>query len=241
MRMKKKFILVLVAVNLLIIAGLVYWQVGKNQGSILGMFKIGQKTTTINWDNPDEVFNIRIPDDFDANKSERLGEKIIAAKDLYATKKDETWTWIVIGNMYQFALDFDRAIGAYEKSTSLNEGEYISRTNLAYIYENEKKDYAKAEEYYKKVVELNGANPFQHINLARLYEFKMNKTEDAEKVYLAGLEITSNNPDLLVAVIRFYQRANKADKVAEYAGQLLKLYPDNELYKNDFGSLVEKK
>lgn len=223
--MRKKFIFVVI---LLIAVGLVYWQLSKNQGSI-------------NWDNPDEVFNIKTPDDFDANKSERLGEKIIAAKDLYATKKDETWTWIVIGNMYQFALDFDRAIGAYEKSASLSEFEYISRTNLAYIYENEKKDYAKAEEYYKKVAELNGTNPVQHINLARLYEFKMNKIEDAEKVYLAGLELTSNNPDLLVAVIRFYQRADKADKVAEYASQLLKLYPDNELYKNDFGLLVEKK
>ena len=90
--------------------------------------------------------------------------------------------------MYEFAHDYDRAIGAYEKGANLNSAEYISRMNLAYLYENQKKDYVKAEEYYKKVIELNGTNPEQYINLARLYEFKTSQPAEAEKVYLNGLE-----------------------------------------------------
>ncbi len=226
--MNKKFLLVVFIILILTVVGVYFFRkttAGRNK---------------INLDDPNQVFNITAPSDFDEYKKQRLEEKITAAKDLYAAKKDDTWTWIVIGNMYEFARDFDRAILAYEKTASLNQSEYISITNLAYIYENEKNDYAKAEEYYKKVVELNGANPIQHINLARLYEFKMNKLDEAEKVYMNGLEMTNNNPDLLVAAIRFYQRADNAEKISEYVGKLLQLYPDNPTYQQDFASLLKK-
>lgn len=193
----------------------------------------------ISLENPDQLFNVIAPDDFDANRLERLGEKIAAAKTLYADKPGDTWTWITIGNMYEFVHDYDRAIGAYEKAANLNEAEYISRMNLAYIYQNQKKDYVKAEGYYKKVVELNSANPENYLNLAQLYEFKMNQPDEAEKVYLAGLEKVRGSSDLLVAIISFYQRADNMEKAAEYARQLLKLYPDNELYKKDFGALAK--
>lgn len=225
--MKKKIILALAAAILLIVVYLVYWQASKSG-----------KSTEFNWDNPDWVFNIKIPDNFDAAHLERLGEKIIASKQLYTEKKNETWTWITIGNMYEFARDYDRAIGAYQRVAALNESEYISRMNLAYIYENQKNDYVKAEEYYKKVMELSDTNPGHYINLARLYELKMNKLDEAEKVYTTGLEKTNNNSDLLIAAIYFYQRTNNAEKVAEYSSKLLKLYPDNANYKSDFGSLV---
>ncbi len=225
--MSRKNLLILSVIIILAVIGVVFWQVNK---------KIEGR---INWDNTEEVFNIKIPSDFDSNKSERLEGKITNAKNLYNTKKDETWTWITIGNMYEFAHDYDRAIGAYQKAASLNDAEYISRMNLAYLYENQKKDYANAEEYYKKVIEIDPNNSDQYINLARLYEFKVNKPDEAEKMYLTGLEKTSNNPDLMVATIRFFERQNNAEKVKEYVGLLLKLYPDNDAYKNDFGALIK--
>lgn len=215
------------AIIILVVFGIVFWQVNKENEGGLAL------------DNQEQIFNVKAPADFDLARLEKLEEKITSAKNLYNTKKDETWTWITIGNMYEFAHDYDRAIGAYEKAASMNDAEYISRMNLAYLFENQKKDYAKAEEYYKKVVELNGGNPDQYINLARLYEFKMNKSDEAEKIYTTGLEKTSNNPDLLVATIRFYQRQNNAEKISEYAGLLLKLFPDNEAYKSDFSALVK--
>lgn len=219
--------MILAVVIVLAVFGIVFWEINK-------------KTVEKNdFDNPDAVFNIQTPADFDSARLEKLEGKIVNAKNLYNTKKDETWTWITIGNMYEFAHDYDRAIGAYEKAVSMNDAEYISRMNLAYLFENQKKDYVKAEEYYKKVVELNGGNPDQYVNLARLYEFKMNKQDEAGKIYATGLEKTGNNPDLLVAVIRFYQRQNNAEKISEYAGLLLKLYSDNEAYKSDFRALVK--
>lgn len=225
--MSRKNILILAVVILLAVFGVVFWKVNK------------KAVEKFDWDNSDMVFNIQTPADFDSARLEKLEGKIVNAKNLYNTKKDETWTWITIGNMYEFAHDYDRAIGAYEKAASMNDAEYISRMNLAYLFENQKNDYVKAEEYYKKVVELNAGNPEQYVNLARLYEFKMDKQNEAEKIYMTGLEKTGNNPDLLVAVIRFYQRQNNAEKISEYADLLLKLYPDNEAYKSDFGTAVK--
>lgn len=240
--MARKNILYSLLVVVLVIAGTAYWQVNKRDVAILEGIKIDSSKTTqkaIDWDNMDQVFSIKAPDDFDAAKLGRLEEKITNAKNLYQIKKSETWTWVTIGNMYEFVRDYDRAIGAYEKVATINNLEYISQMNLAYIYENQKKDYTKAEGYYKKVIELNGTNPEQYINLARLYEFKMNRNDEAEKVYLDGLNKTSNNPDLFVPLIRFYERNKNTEKMNEYAEKLLKLYPDNEAYKNDFGALIK--
>lgn len=203
--------------------------------------KIATQQNSVNLDDPNQVFNVVAPADFDENKKQRLEEKIAAAKDLYANKRNDTWTWVVIGNMYEFAHDYDRAILAYEKTLSINSSEMISLSNLGYIYEHQKSDFQKAEEYYKKVVAIYSQIVDNYLNLAKLYEFRMNQPDEAEKVYLLGLENTNNNSDLLVATIYFYQRMNKTDKIAEYAGKLLELYPKNELYQNDFGPLINKK
>ena len=234
---KKNILIFLVIVLLLVVSGVYYRS--KQKGISIAELMNPKIEESVNWDNPDEVFNIKAPDDFDAAHLERLEEKITSAKDLYEKQKNDTWTWIVIGNMYEFAHDYDRAIGAYKKVTALNESEYISRMNLAYIYENQKKDFTLAEQYYKKVLDLTAGNPTSYINLARLYEFKLERVTDAEKVYLDGLTAVGDNPDLIVALIRFYQRQNMNDKAVEQAKKLLALYPDNEAYQNDFGELVK--
>lgn len=198
-----------------------------------------KNNSTISLDNSEQIFNVIAPDDFDAAHLERLEGKITTAKDLYEKQKDDTWTWIVIGNMYEFAHDYDRAIVAYEKSAAMNESEYISRMNLAYIYENQKKDFAVAEKYYKEVLKLTPGNPANYVSLAKLYEFKMERVGDAEKTYLDGLAGTGDNPDLLVALVRFYKRQSMADKAAERAKALVELFPDNDAYKSDFADLIK--
>ncbi|MDO8499703.1 MAG: hypothetical protein Q7S66_03510 [bacterium] len=196
---------------------------------------------TANWDvnNADKIFSLQAPDDFDTFKLGILEEKKAAARNLYDTKKDDTWTWISIGNMYEYAHDYDRAILTYQYAASLNPGEYISRMNLAYIFENEKKDFATAEKYYKEVINLNYANPENYTNLARLYEFKIKNLAEAEKTYADGLVKSGNYPDLLVATIRFYQRQNNAAKVGETARLLLQLNPDNATYQEEFGLFLK--
>jgi len=230
--MNKKNLVILIIFGLFLIVCVLFWRFSK-----IGFLE--KNIVQYDWDNETKIFEISVPDNFDEYRRERLTEKINDARTLYETKKDETWTWITIGNMYEFARDYDRAIGAYEKAVSLNEMEYISRMNLAYIYENQKNNYTKAEEYYKKVIELNATNPTHYINLARFYEFKEEKMNEVEAVYLDGLIKTGDNPDVMVALIRFYERRGNKDKISEYSEKLINLNPDNSAYKNDFGSFIK--
>lgn len=227
---KKNIYIVVVVVVFLLIGG--WWYLWR------WPFNLGQNQS---WDinNSEQIFSLKAPDDFDTFKLERLEEKKTLAKDLYDRNKQDTWTWINIGNMYEFARDYDRAIWAYQYVISLNKFEYISRTNLAYIYENIKNDYVIARKYYMEVTELNYTNPDSYFNLANLYEFRMKNIVEAENVYIKGLRNTNNYSDLLVAAIRFYERQNNSVKLAENAKLLLELYPDNEVYKQDFSRYVK--
>lgn len=238
--MNKKRILIVIIGIVIALAGGGYWW-GRNQGlSITDTVRvIVGKEKSFDVNDPGSLFEVAVPEDMNDAEKQRLGDKINLSKTLYDTKKDETWTWITIGNMYEFAEDYDRAIAAYTHASDLNASEYISRMNIAYIYENYKEEYTKAEEYYKKVIEINPNNPDNFINLARLYEFKMQKRAEAEEVYIDGLTKTKNNSDLIVTLIRFYQRQNNSAKVTEYSKLLLSLYPDNDTYRQEFADFVK--
>lgn len=236
---KKKIIIGGVLVVVLILGGGYWWTLSQD----ISLSDIGRKITgkekVLPIDDPSQLFLVVPPEHFNDVQKERLGDKINLSRTLYDTKKEETWTWITIGNMYEFAEDYDRAISAYAHVEELNPLEYISQINIAYIYENYKKDYKKAEEYYKKVLEMNPNSPDNYSNLARLYDLKMDRAEDAERVYLEGLTKTKNYPDLLVMLIRFYQKHANAEKVAEYSKLLLRLHPDNEVYRRDFEEFAQ--
>lgn len=224
--MSKKYILILlVIVVVLAIVGIIYWQANKKAASL--------------WDDPVKVFNVEAPASFSDYQKDRLADKITEAKTLYETKKGETWTWIIMANMYKFAEDYDSAIGAYEKVLSIQPLEVISMGNLAHIYEKYQPNYEKAEYYYKRLLEATPGVPSYNIDYAKFCDNKLGSQEKAEEAYLNGLQNTDNNPDMLIAVIRFYQSRNNTEKVSEYSKLLLELNPDNELYKQDFGTLVK--
>lgn len=225
--MSKKYILIFLIIILVVAGGVYLW---------------GQQRSTgggINWNDPATVFNVEAPASFNDYQKDRLAEKITEAKTLYETKKDDTWTWIVIANMYKFVEDYDRAIGAYEKVLSIQPMEVISIGNLAHIYEKYKPDYEKAEYYYQRLLEISSSVPGYHIDYAKFCDNKLGNQDKAEAAYLDGLQKTDNNPDMLVATIRFYQNRNNTEKISEYSKLLLKLYTDNEVYKQEFGEFAK--
>lgn len=222
---KKNILILLVIVVVLAFAGIIYWQANKKSVSV--------------WDDPIKVFNVIAPASFNDYQKERLAEKINEAKTLYETKKGETWTWIVIANMYKFTEDYGRAIGAYEKVLSIQPVEIISMGNLAHIYEKYQPNYEKAEYYYKRLLDASPTVPSYHMDYAKFCDNKLGDQAKAETAYLDGLQKTDNNPDMLVAIIRFYQSKNNTEKISQYSKLLLELNPDNELYKQDFGDLAK--
>jgi len=228
--MRKENVKIFLVVILLLAVGGVYLWSQRESKSI---------SEGASWDNPGEVFSVEAPASFNDYQKARLEEKITEAKTLYETKKGETWTWIVIANMYKFAEDYGRAISAYEQVLAIQPVEVISLGNLAHIYEKYPPDYEKAEYYYKRLLDTNPAVPSYHIDYAKFYDNKLGDQSKAEAVYLNGLQQTGNNPDMLVAVIRFYQSKNNTEKISEYSKLLLELNPDNEVYRQEFGEFTK--
>lgn len=225
--MSKRNILILGVLVLLAVIAVWLLIVKKNESNDVGL------------DNPEQLFNVTAPADFNDSKKERLAEKLAEAKTLYEKNKDDNWTWVVFGNMYEFVREYDRAIPAYKKAIELNPNTITAVLSLADIYERQKKDYALAEEYYKRAIEIDNTKPDIYVSLARLYELKLNQPDKSEEVYLQGLKDLENNPDIMVNLILLYQTKNDTAKAAEYAKKLLALYPDNPAFQKDFGSLVK--
>jgi tetratricopeptide (TPR) repeat protein len=194
---------------------------------------------TMDWGNPDYVFDIQIPADFDQNKIDRLQGKITEARKAYDERVDDNYTWDIIGNMYEFVRDYDRALVVYQKSLAKQPNDVIAILNIATIYEEQKKDYKEAEKYYSQAIVLFPEMPDVYERLANLYWHKMNKLQEAETTYIQGIDQTVGKPELIVSLINFYEKTEQLEKQKASAKKLLELYPDNEVYQRDFGNLVK--
>jgi tetratricopeptide (TPR) repeat protein len=201
----------------------------------------GQKERVggIDWNNPDEVFAIDIPEDFEAAKLERVNEKVAAARAAYDENKEDNWTWVMVGNLYEFVHDYDRAILAYKKSLELQPYDITSTLNLATIYSDYKPDFDQAELYYKKAIEIHVAEPSLYDMLAKFYIQKEKNDQKGEAAYLLGLERTRNHPDLLAALVKFYRDRGNTEKEEIYAKDLLESGAANETFLEEYSHLIE--
>lgn len=190
-------------------------------------------------DQVENIFNIDIPTSFDQAQKDRLLAKIEESKKAYNEKKDENWTWVMIGNMYLYAQDYDRSILAFNKASEIEPKDITAILNLGNIYEDYKINYQEAEKYYSKAVVLFPSHADLYDRLAKLYWLKMNNPKDAEVIYLQGLDAADDKAALLLNLINFYGKTNQLDQQKIYIKKLLDAYPNNELYKKDFGNLVK--
>lgn len=227
---KNKFI-VYIILGFVVVALAAFWWWSKdnslNNNSV-------DKWTDINY-----VFDIEIPQDFDKYQVERLNGKIEEAKIAYQEKPDDNWTWVMLGNIYEFVGDYDRALEVYYKALSITPDDITSILNIATISEEQFNDYGEAEKYYSKAIAVFPQMPDLYNRLAMLYWHKIGNLENAEKTYLQSVDQSKGHPDALLAIIDFYRRTGQEDKARPYAQQLLDNYPDNDLYQEEFGYLTE--
>jgi len=101
------------------------------------------------------------------------------------------------------------------------------------------KDYKEAEKYYSQAIVLFPQMPDVHERLAGLYWHKMNKLSEVETTYIQGIEQTTGKPELMLSLINFYEKTGQIEKQKAIAKKLLELYPDNEVYKKEFGNLIK--
>lgn len=201
--------------------------------------KPNQNIKSIDWTNSDSIFALDIPDDFNEDKIERLQSKIDNARQLWEEKPDDNWTFVTIGNMYEFVRDYDRALLAYQKSLAMQPHDITSMLNIATIYEKYQPNYQEAEKYYSQAIGVFPQQPDLYNRLARLYWLKMDRLEDAEIIFLQGVENSQWHPDALVNIIGFYEKTEQLHKQKTQVSKLLELYPDEESYQQEWGHLIE--
>jgi tetratricopeptide (TPR) repeat protein len=190
-------------------------------------------------DTEEQIFNITPPADFDKYQLDRFNERLEALKEMYAQDKEDSQFWIGLGNLKNYIRDYQGAIAAYQKCLEIDPSNPVANVNIADTYEKKLKDFPKAEEYYKKAIDNNPTNPDLYNRLARLYYLKMERPVDAEKTFLEGLEKTNNYPDLLVGLINFYDKQNRTEDKIKYIKILLELYPDNQLYQQEYSKFIK--
>jgi len=138
-----------------------------------------------------------------------------------------------------FVRDYRGAIAAYQKCLEINPLNIVANINIADIYEKKLEDFSQAEEYYKRAIDNQFNNPDLYNRLGRLYYLKMERPAEAEKTFLEGLQKADNYPDLLVALINFYKQQNRTEDEIKYIKILLELYPDNQLYQQEYSKYLE--
>ncbi len=226
---KKNKIIIFSVIILFVAVGII--------GSYFVFFK--KSPSVFDYNNETLVFTVNKQGDFDQNRLDRLEEKRLQSLESYRKDKNDNWTWVAIGNYYEYARDYDKAILAYERVLELNSNDTMALSNLAHIYEKQFSNYEEARSYYDQLIT---AVPFlyeNYIDLANMYEYKMQKPTKAAEIYLTGLQNIPGHSNLLIGLIRYYVRQNDLTEAKKYAEILFKKDPNNELYKRDFGKLLE--
>lgn len=206
-----------------------------------GFWWFKNKNQEPDWNNPDYVFDVGIPADFDEYKIERLNEKIAQARQAYQDNPEDNYTWVIIGDMYQFARDYNKALLVYYKAHAIQPLDVSAILNIAVINEDylDPPNYQEAEKFYAKGIAIFPQILDPYNRLAELYWHKMNRLEDAETIYLQAVDATGQSADAFIRLISFYKRTDQIDKQKIYTANFLELYPNNEQYQKDWGYILE--
>lgn len=182
---------------------------------------------------------IVMPKDLDDATYNVLQDKITQTKQKYIDYPNEASSWVAIGNLYNTLGDYDHAIESYIKSLDIDGLNILAHRNIAEVYRVHKKQYEKAEEYYKQAIKNNNGDPTLYIALGRLQFKQLADSNRAEQTFIDGLSKTKNDNDILIQLILMYQETRNQDKLKLRVAQLLEANPNNQIYKEEWGKILE--
>lgn len=176
--------------------------------------------------------------DFEEGVAIRVESKKNAVLEAIASKSEEGWTWVMVGNLFEFVDDYDTAIASYEYAISFGPSMISAQMSLGSIYKSYKVDYEKSISHYKEAIEIDDSIPQPYLDIAQIYEFRLDQSEKAEKILLEGIKTNPSGPQLLTGIIKYYQRQGNIEQATVHAKKLLDFYPDEPQFQ-PFKKLIQ--
>lgn len=151
-------------------------------------------------------------------------------------------SYITMGfNMHALG-DDTMAISAYEKGLELAPQHVTGINNIASSY-LELGDLAEAERYLRKLTEALPGDSSSYINLAEVYRARNPGDEEGFLEILdegAAIVVDKHKADLLSYIGTYFRDNGEIARAIGYFEELVKLFPEIEIYKEELGELKEK-
>jgi tetratricopeptide (TPR) repeat protein len=137
-------------------------------------------------------------------------------------------TWIKLGEAYNAAGDFEKAIKCYDKATVESYEEKYAvpiLTGLAEVYPKIG-DFEKEAETYTKLLKKVPKEPFIWKKAARAYE-RVGKIQEAKLYYSGALNLSPRDPNLLYHYSFFCEKMDQMDNAITTLEKALELRPES--------------
>lgn len=146
-----------------------------------------------------------------------FGEAEILIKEILAKNSNHSSAYNLLGNIYFYKSDFQRAKEYYEKAVELDSNSGDAWSNLGNVF-FETAQMGKAEECYRRSVEINPKNPFWHGNLGKVL-FGQDRLEPAVESYKKAVMINPALDDFRKILCGIYSiLGNKLQKKGDMEG-----------------------
>lgn len=134
-----------------------------------------------------------------------------------------------LGLLYLRQEQFGRAETMYQKLVMSAKNDPVYFSNLAVaLYQQKKLDAAKVN--YKKAIEMDGSRAGRFFSLAQVLK-ELGEIQDSLNNFKKAIEMDPKNLDYLLTLAQVYMDANFMDEARQLLGQILVLYPHNEIAK----------
>ena len=186
----------------------------------------------------DELFVfINMDETLDQDIIDNFKRQFYAGVELIKNNQDGSSGWIVAGNMKKSVNDFSGAERLYLEGLKKYPTSFVLEHNLADLYYHFIEDYGKAEEYFLKVIESKSKLADSYTELSIIYRVKFKDKEKSINILRTGLENNPENKELMVFLANLYKKFDMVSESKEIWNELVRLSPNNELYKKELNNL----
>jgi tetratricopeptide (TPR) repeat protein len=188
----------------------------------------------------DPFTHVEIPQDIDEATQDVLAFAVEETKKYTEEFGMDIWeSWIAIGDMYSQLGMYEHAVAAYAHSLVITPNNILGHRNIAVVANRDLQDYPLASKHYRKALQNFSIDPTIYIDFGRMLRVKQQKYDEAEKLLREGLAASKGDADILIELIHVFEDSENEDGLKEVVEVLLSQYPDNEAYRQEWGSVIE--